>query len=48
MWRVLGNILSNHDPKVKVKSEEAGIWDGVPSTSLVSYVLMASHNEEYE
>ena len=33
MWRVLGNILCNHDPKVKVKSEKAGIFDGVPSTT---------------
>ena len=37
MWRVLGNILCNHDPKVKVKTkvktEKAGICDGVPSTA---------------
>ena len=33
MWRVLGNIMCNHDPKVKVKSEKAGICDGVPSTA---------------
>ena len=33
MGRVLGNILCNHDPKVKVKSEKVGICDGVPSTA---------------
>ena len=33
MWRVLGNILCNHDPKVNVKSEKAGICYGVPSTA---------------
>ena len=30
MW---GNILCDHDPKVKVKSEKAGICDGLPSTA---------------
>ena len=34
MWRILGNILCNHDPKVKVKSEKAGICNGVPSTAV--------------
>ena len=34
MWRVLSNILCNHDPKVRVKSEKAGICDCVPSTAL--------------
>ena len=33
MWRVLGNILCNHDHKLKVKSEKADIIDGVPSTT---------------
>ena len=33
MWRVLSNILSNHGPKAKVKSEKAGICYGVPSTA---------------
>ena len=28
-WWVLGNILCNYDPKAKVKSEKAGICDGV-------------------
>ena len=32
MWRVLGSILCNHDSKVK--SEKAGICDGVPSTAV--------------
>ena len=30
IWRVLGNILCDLDPKVKVK--KADICDGVPST----------------
>ena len=32
MWRVLGIILCNHDPKDKIKSEKAGICDSVPPT----------------
>ena len=32
MCRVLGNILCNHDPKVKIKSKNEGIRNGVPST----------------
>ena len=31
--RVLGNILCNLDPKVKVKGKKAGICDCVPSTA---------------
>ena len=31
MWRVLGNIFCNNDPRVKVKSVKAGICDGVSS-----------------
>ena len=34
MWRVLSNILCNHDPNVKVKSEEAGICNDLPSTAV--------------
>ena len=26
MWRVLNNILCNHDPNVKVKSEKSGYF----------------------
>ena len=33
MLKVLSNILCNHDPKVKVIGQKAGICDGVPSTS---------------
>ena len=29
MWRVLGIILCDLDPKVKAKDEKAGICDGV-------------------
>ena len=38
MWWVLGNILCNHDPKVKVKNKKEGICDGIdgtPSTAVV-------------
>ena len=38
MWRVLGDILCNHDPKVKVKRKKADIFDGVPSI-LVKCIL---------
>ena len=36
IWRILGNILCNCDPKVKVKSKKAGICDGVPSIAVLS------------
>ena len=39
MWRVLGNILCDLDPNVKVKGKEAGICDGVPSTAALVQVL---------
>ena len=49
MLKVLSSILCDLDPKVKVIGQKAGICDGLPSTfALVSYDLMASHNEEYE
>ena len=35
---VLGNILCNLDPKVKVKGKEAGICDGVPSTAALVFL----------
>ena len=35
MQRVLGNILCDLDPKVKVKGKKAGICDGVPSTAVL-------------
>ena len=37
MWRILGNILCNHGPKVKVKvkSEKAGIRNGVSWTAVL-------------
>ena len=34
MCRVLGKILFNRDPKVKIKSEKAGHCDGVKSTAV--------------
>ena len=38
MLRVLGYILCDLDPKVKVIGQKAGIYDGLPSTSaLVTY-----------
>ena len=41
MLKVLSNILSDLDPKVKVIGQKAGICDGVPSTSaLVPLILM--------
>ena len=33
MLRVLGNILCDFDPKVKVIGKKAGICDGVPMTA---------------
>ena len=39
MWWVLSNILCNHEPKVKVKSEKAGICDGVPSTAFKFHLV---------
>ena len=32
---VLGNILCDLDPKVKVKGKRAGICNGVPSTAAI-------------
>ena len=42
MGRVLGNILCDLDPKVKVKIKKAAIYDGVPSTAalVISAIIM--------
>ena len=37
MYRALGNILCDLDPKVKVKGKKAGICDGVPSTAALVF-----------
>ena len=41
MLSVLGNILCNHDPKIKVKSKKAGFCDGIPSTAFLSTIVFA-------
>ena len=38
MWRVLGSILCNLDPKVKVKGKEPRICDGAPSTAALVFI----------
>ena len=39
MKRVLGNLLCNLNPKVKVKGKAVGICDGVPSTAALIILL---------
>ena len=38
MQRVLGNILRDLDPKVKVNGKIAGICEGVPSTGALVFI----------
>ena len=37
MWRVLGNILCDLDPRVEVKGKKGAICDGVPSTAALVF-----------
>ena len=47
MKRVLGNILCNPDPKVKVKGKEPCICDGVPSTAALVFLHYNNYFELY-
>ena len=42
MWMVLGSILCDLDPNVKVKGKKAGICGGVPSTAALVQELQSS------
>ena len=42
MLKILSNILCDLDPKVKVIGQEAGICDGVPSTSALVFFIFAT------
>ena len=44
MLKVLSSILCDLDPKVKVIGQNAGICDGVPSTSALVLVLFSSRH----
>ena len=45
MLKVLSNILCDLDPKVKVIGQNAGICDGVPSTSALAGIVFHSSLE---
>ena len=40
MWRALGDIFCNNDPKVRAKMKKAGICQSVPSTAVVVVVVL--------
>ena len=49
MWRELGNILCDLDPKLKVKGKKKHICDGVPWTAalvLIIFVVLANPDKE--
>ena len=46
LW-VLSNIVCDNDPKIKDKSEKAGICDGVPSTAfLYDIAICRTHSQK--
>ena len=44
MLKVLSSILCDLDPKVKVIGQNAGICDGVPSTSALVLLLVTFYH----